>query len=81
MNSDVVVLKLKSNKSELSKKVPFSGLLFLSILEAGASAFILAKLQYSYEARFTMSTYLYTLFTKFHSRPLLCRQFIRKIHQ
>ena len=37
----------------------FSGLLFfLSILEAGASAFIWPILQYSYEARFTMLTYL-----------------------
>ena len=43
MDSNVAVLKLKSNGSELAKKMQFSGLLFfLSILEAGASAFILA---------------------------------------
>ena len=44
MHSDVGTSKLKSNESELAKKkMQVSGLLFfLSILEAGASAFILS---------------------------------------
>ena len=46
MHYDVAVLKLKSNESELSKKkCTFLDyfFFFLSILEAGASAFILAQ--------------------------------------
>ena len=45
MHSGVVVLKLKSNKSELSKKkCSFLDYFFLSILEAGASAFLAVRL-------------------------------------
>ena len=45
MHYDVAVLKLKSDESDFEKKkMQFSGLLFfLSILEAGASAFFLAQ--------------------------------------
>ena len=46
MHLGVAVLKLMSNESESAKKnMHFSGLLFfLLILEAGASAFILAQI-------------------------------------
>ena len=44
MHSDVAILKLKSNESELAKKIAvFWTTFFLSILEAGASDFILAQ--------------------------------------
>ena len=46
-------------KGNWQKKRQFSGLhFFLSILEAGSSAYIFPRMQYSYEARFTMLTYL-----------------------
>ena len=65
------------------KKVHVSGLLFfLSILEAGASASFLAQTAVYLRSKIhDVDISVYTLFTKFHSRPLLCRQFIRKIHQ
>ena len=37
-------LKLKSNESQLAKKMHFSGLLFLSIVEAGGSAFTAVRI-------------------------------------
>ena len=55
---DVAVLKLKSNEREL-KKSEFSGLLFFyRSLNLVHLHIFLPRLQYSYEARFTMSTYL-----------------------
>ena len=48
MHCDVTVLKLKSNGSESQKKnAVFWTTFFLSILEAGASAVILAQTLYS----------------------------------
>ena len=45
MHSDVAVLKLKSNESEFGKKkkAVFWTTFFLSILEAGSSAYIFAQ--------------------------------------
>ena len=60
MNSNVVVLKLKSNKSELSKKKCsfLDYFFFYRSLKLVHLHLFWLKLQYSYEARFTMSTYL-----------------------
>ena len=45
MDSNVAVLKLKSNRSELAKKnAVFWTTFFLSILEAGVSAFAIVGL-------------------------------------
>ena len=44
MHLNVAVLKLKSNESQLAKKTHFLDyFFFLSIVEAGGSAFILAQ--------------------------------------
>ena len=67
MHSDVAVLKLKSNESESAKKkCSFSGLhFFLSILEAGASAFILALTAVQLRSKIhDVDIPMYTLFTK-----------------
>ena len=59
MHLDIAVLKLKSNERESAKKKAlFWTTFFLSILEAGSSAYIFPRLQYTYEARFKMLTYL-----------------------
>ena len=60
MHSGVVVLKLKSNKSELSKKKCsfLDYFFFYRSLKLVHLHLFWLKLQYSYEARFTMSTYL-----------------------
>ena len=60
MHSDVAVLKLKSNERELAKKKGsfLDYFFFYPSLNLVHLHIFLPRLQYSYEARFTMSTYL-----------------------
>ena len=60
MHSNVAFIKLKSNKSELAKKkCTFLDYFFFNrSLKLVHLHIFLPRLQYSYEARFTMSTYL-----------------------
>ena len=60
MNSNVVVLKLKSNESELAKKKCsfLDYFFFYRCLKLVHLHLFWLRLQYSYEARFMMSTYL-----------------------
>ena len=60
MHSNVAVLKLKSNKSELSKKKCsfLDYFFFYRSLKLVHLHLFWPRLQYSYEARFTMLTYL-----------------------
>ena len=70
MHSDVAVLKLKSNGRELAKKKrQLSGLLFfLSILEAGSSAYIFAQTAVQLRSKIhDVDIPMYTMCTKFHS--------------
>ena len=61
MNSDVAVLKLKSNESEMAKKkcTFLDYFFFYRSLKLVHLHWFWPRLQYSYEARFTMLTYLY----------------------
>ena len=60
MHSDVGTSKLKSNKSDLAKKKStfLDYFFFYQSLKLVHLHIFLPRLQYSYEARFTMSTYL-----------------------
>ena len=60
MHSDVAFLKLKSNERELAKKKGsfLDYFFFYRSLKLVHLHIFLPRLQYSYEARFTMSTYL-----------------------
>ena len=60
MHSDVAVLKLKSNERELAKKKGsfLDYFFFYPSLNLVHLHIFLPRLQYSYEGRFTMSTYL-----------------------
>ena len=60
MHSDVAVLKLKSNERELAKKKgSFLDYFFFNrFLKLVHLHIFLPRRQYTYEARFTMSTYL-----------------------
>ena len=70
MHSDVAVLKLKSNgRDSAKKKRQFSGLLFfLSILEAGSSAYIFAQTAVHLRSKIhDVDIPMYAMCTKFRS--------------
>ena len=78
--SDVAVLKLKSNERNWQKK-EFSGLLFFYRSLNLVHLHIFAQTTAQLRSKILMSTYLCIQCAQVSLLALLCRQFIRKIHQ